>query len=498
MRKFMKTLMKFGLIISFLCINFLSSPAQTTTDALKSKLSYDPSKMFQTDQTQLLQLKKITVSVTGAVKNPGSYIFSSSDRVDRALQMAELYDELIKQDKVELLSKTEIFERKLDKFKPEDVNINDSKDKEKPRRNIVLYRRNGEIIKVDIPRYFATRDEKWNPFLFDGDIIFVPRFDKKRDVVAVYGGVNVQGQIEFSEGDRITDAVQLAYGFTPRAVTDSIILVRYSTDNATLHEEVAKWTEIQKSSDKNLILQPGDRIIVPEQEDRREDYNVTVSGEVRFPGVYPITRDQTRLSEIIRKAGGITGNASLKSAAVYRNEIEPKDVRMELLMTNRGNTTVEDTSNFIIENEVRLNRGVVSLDFEKLIMDNDKNHDVILKSGDVINIPSALRTVYVYGQVVLPGNIPFVEGEGVEYYVNRAGGFTDHSRKGDVMIIKRGTRQWLSPSETKIEEGDYVWVPKAPERSFSYYMTIGSQAASIISVAVSIVLVIIQIRLLNK
>ncbi|MBN1397048.1 MAG: SLBB domain-containing protein [Bacteroidetes bacterium] len=494
----MNTLIKFSLIVSFICFNHFSLPAQTTTDALKSTMSYDPSKMFQTDQTQLLQAKKITISVTGAVKNPGSYIFNSSDRVDRALQMAELYDELIKQDKVELLSKTEIFERKLDKFKPDNVNIPDSKDKEKPRRNVLLYRRTGDVIKVDIPKYFATRDEKWNPFLYDGDIVFVPRFDKKKDVIAVYGGVNVQGQIEYSEGDRIADAVQLAYGFTSRAVTDSIVLVRYSTDNASLHEEVVNWTEIQKSLDKNLILQPGDRIVVPEREDRREDYHVTVSGEIRFPGIYPITRNQTKLSEIIQKAGGVTDNASLKSASVYRNDIVPKDVRMELLMTNRGNTTVEDTTNFIIENEVRLNRGVVSLDFEKLIMDNDKNHDVILKSGDVINIPSALRTVYVYGQVVLPGNIPFVEGEDVEYYVNRAGGFTDHSREGDVMIIKRGTRQWLSPSETKIEEGDYVWVPKQPERSFSYYMTVGSQAASIISVAVSIVLVIIQVRLLNK
>ncbi len=77
----------------------------------------------------------------------------------------------------------------------------------------------------------------------------------------------------------------------------------------------------------------------------------------------------------------------------------------------------------------------------------------------------------------MPGNITFVEGESVDYYVKKAGGFTDHSRSGDIMIIKRGTRQWMTPSETKIEEGDYIWVPKEPDRPFSYYMTmIGSSS----------------------
>jgi protein involved in polysaccharide export with SLBB domain len=493
----MKTFIKWNATIFSVCITFLPLMAQTT-DALKSTMNYDPAKMFQSDQTQLMQARKISVSVTGAVKNPGSYIFNSADRVDRAVQMAEQYDQLMKQDKIDQYNKSDIFERKIDKYKPDDVNIPDIKAEEKPRRNVLLYRRTGEVIRVDIPKYYVTKDERWNPFLFDGDIIFVPRFEKKKDMFAVYGGVNVPGQIEYSEGDRITDAIQLAYGFTFRANTDSLILCRYADDNISIKEHVIRWSEVQKSSEKNLTLQPGDRILIPEREELREDYNVTISGEVRFPGVYPITRDQTKLSTIIKKAGGITKNASLKSALVYRNEIVSKDVRMEMLMTSRGNTTVEDTSNFIIENEVRLNRGVVSIDFEKLLNDKDANQDIILQTGDVIVVPSTLKTVYVYGQVVVPGNISFVDGENVDYYIKKAGGFTDHSRSGDVMIIKRGSRQWLTPSETKIEEGDYIWVPKTPDRSFSYYMTVGSQAAAIISTAVSIVLVIIQIRLLNK
>jgi protein involved in polysaccharide export with SLBB domain len=494
----MKTLIKYSIFFSLLYFNVQSISAQTSTDALKSTMNYDPAKMFQSDQTQLMQARKISVSVTGAVKNPGSYIFNSSDRVDRAIQMAEQYDQLMKQDKIDQYNKSDMFERKIDKFKPDDVNIPDIKAEEKPRRNVLLYRRKGEVIKVDIPKYFVTKDERWNPFLFEGDIIFVPRFEKKKDMFAVYGGVNVPGQIEFSEGDRITDAIQLAYGFTSRAIVDSIILCRYGEDNISVIEQVLRWKELEKSVEKNIVLQRGDRIVVPEREELREDFHVTISGEIRFPGIYPITRDQTKLSTIIQKAGGITDNASLKSAVVYRNEVTSKDLRIEHIMTRRGNTTIEDTTNFVIENELRLNRGIVRVDFEKLLNENDKTQDVFLRAEDVIVIPSLMKTVYVYGQVVFPGNITFLEGESPDYYINRAGGFTEHARSGDIMIIKHGTRQWMEPSETKVEDGDYIWVPKEPDRPFSYYMTVGSQAAAIVSVAVSIVLVIVQVRLLNK
>ena len=84
--------------------------------------------------------------------------------------------------------------------------------------------------------------------------------------------------------------------------------------------------------------------------------------------------------------------------------------------------------------------------------------------------------------------------EKYKYYINKAGGYTDNARTGDVMIIKRATRQWISPADAEIEEGDCVWVPKVPERSSIYYWTLIGQMASIISVAVSIVILTVQLK----
>ena len=109
-------------------------------------------------------------------------------------------------------------------------------------------------------------------------------------------------------------------------------------------------------------------------------------------------------------------------------------------------------------------------------------------------MPRLKRTVYVFGQVVTPGHLPLVPGQDAQYYVDRAGGFTERALTGDLKIVKAKTRQWLSPEETTIEDGDYVWVPKEHEYSFGYYMSIIGQTAAIVSAAVSIVLLVVQIN----
>jgi protein involved in polysaccharide export with SLBB domain len=129
-----------------------------------------------------------------------------------------------------------------------------------------------------------------------------------------------------------------------------------------------------------------------------------------------------------------------------------------------------------------------------LFVHQDSTQDVFLQTEDYIAVPSKKKTIYVFGQVVTAGHVPYVIGENVDYYIRKAGGVTESARSGDVKIIKAKTRQWLSPGETTIEEGDYVWVPKEIERSFSYYMNIIGQTAAVVSAAVSIVLLVIQIN----
>jgi protein involved in polysaccharide export with SLBB domain len=242
----------------------------------------------------------------------------------------------------------------------------------------------------------------------------------------------------------------------------------------------------------NVALVSGDRIVVKERPDVREDYHVFIDGEVRYPGTYPITKENTKLSKIIEWAGGFTEFASLSAAEVVRSTVPANEQSMERALSLRGSVMFEDTIDYRIESELRINHEAVSVNFSDLFVKKDTASDIVLQNGDWIRIPSVRKTVFVFGQVVTPGHVPFVQGERYKYFIKKAGGYTDNARSSDVMIIKRATRQWLSPGETELEEGDCVWVPKEPERPFTYYLNIVGQTASIISVAVSIVLLTIQ------
>ena len=167
---------------------------------------------------------------------------------------------------------------------------------------------------------------------------------------------------------------------------------------------------------------------------------------------------------------------------------------IERLKSIRGGVSPEDSSYFYLETNLRIQKEAVSVDFQKLFKQNDSSQDIIVQDGDEIVVPSLKSSVYVFGQVASPGHIPFAEKADVDYYIRKVGGFTDRARSGDMRIVKARTRQWLSPSETTIEEGDFVWVPKALERPFSYYLNIVGQVASIISVAASIIILASQAR----
>jgi len=93
----------------------------------------------------------------------------------------------------------------------------------------------------------------------------------------------------------------------------------------------------------------------------------------------------------------------------------------------------------------------------------------------------------------LPGHVPFVDGKDAKYYIEKAGGFTDHANKGELKIIKAKTKQWLAPGDTRLEEGDFIWIPAEADRPFGYYMTVASQAATVLSVILGVAILAVQI-----
>jgi len=163
-----------------------------------------------------------------------------------------------------------------------------------------------------------------------------------------------------------------------------------------------------------------------------------------------------------------------------------------------SNIIPEDTNYFYLENQLRVLTEGSSLDFRKI---DDPNSDIAkykLESGDIIVIPPIQNSVYVFGQVLRPGHVTYIEGKDYNYYVSEASGLGELAETDEIMVIKGGSRAWISPirSEVNIEEGDYIYVPKQNLRSFrSYvfeYSVYVSLLASIAAILLSIVTILNQ------
>lgn len=416
----------------------------------------------------LLVPRTVLVTVQGTVLTPGSYALPAHNRVDKAIEEANR------------LPRPQLAEKR------EEILAMMSQ------RSIRVVHKDGSSSRVDIPKFRATRDDALNPYLREGDVVVVPLFDDVRGTIGIHGEVNAPARFEYVEGDSVSDALKLAYGLTPRARADSVELLRFSAVGDRLESTIFDAEALAAGRMANMALQPGDRLVVRRSVEQRGDYKVRVVGEVQYPGVYALTRGSTRLSEIIEKAGGFTPDASLAGAEIVRSSFEREAVDLERIESLRGGVPDEDSAYYQVETALRLRKEVVNADFHRLFVDGDSTQNVILRHDDVILVPRRRNTVYVFGQVVSPGYVPYVEGKSYAYYVAQAGGLTNRARDGDLKIVKGRTRQWLEPDETEIEPGDQVWVPKDLEYPFSYYMNLIGQTASIVSVAVSIVLLALQ------
>jgi len=381
-------------------------------------------------------------------------------------------------------------------------------------RGIKLKRVTGEELTIDLQKFRLNGDFANNPYLKNDDVIIFPAYDIGRNFISVSGAVNFPGVFLYVEGDKLSDVLDLVGGINPAYENvDSVEISRLSYDGQT-------QTNIKIAIDKDFVIQRGDRLRFLAYETQKKNFYVTVIGEVKMPSNVPITKDHTTLYEVIQACDGFTELASLKRARVYKrntlsifleemyniNLNEQPDLEnpryrniilnLELaLMYRMSNVVTEDTNYFNLENQLRVLIEGSSLDFRKI---NDPNSDIakyIVQSGDVIIIPPIEHSVYVFGQVLRPGYVTFIYGKDYSYYINEAGGFGELAEDDDVMIIKGGSRAWISPlkDEVKIEEGDYIYVPKQSLRTLRSYILEYSVYMSLLASIAAILLSIVTI-----
>jgi len=358
-------------------------------------------------------------------------------------------------------------------------------------RNITLRHKNGTSQRIDLYKYFATQDEKYNPYLIEGDVINLPKYDWEAKFIAINGAVQFPGNYEYIEGDDLETAMQLSRGFTSMSNTDSILISRLEPGAQRVNNIYVSYED-----NKKMKLERNDRILVSAISEQRKGFTVLLVGEVMKPGPYFITLSSTKLSDIIKEAGGITPNAYLPISEVYRRVdtffIQKNRDSIENIYSQRLNDVIanrDESESF--QQDTRYKIGRVNVDFEKLA-NGDESQNITLHDGDIVYIGDNKKQVYVYGQVNRPGFVPYKEGADYHYYVNAAGGLADRADEDELRVIKFKTREWMEPGETKIQSNDFVYVPKIIKRDFTYDIDLIAKIAAVVGSIVTLALLIIQ------
>lgn len=365
----------------------------------------------------LSSLRRIRVNVLGEVSSPGAYVATSMSPASELVRLAG--------GLIEGASE----------------------------RNITISRRGGARDRLDLTRYHNTGDLSADPPILDGDVIFVPH---AKAFVSITGGVARPEEFELVDGETIRSLIEVAGGLARGAAADTVEISTVTEDGTRR----SMLIDLGSTEGAAYMLQDGDEVVVRFDPRWRAMTRVAVEGEVSFPGEYGITEGEDRLSDVIRRAGGVTEDASLGLARVVRTSVEGTE---DLEYTRLMEMDVDDMSPSeyaYYKSRSRQLPGTLSVDFKKALV-GDASQDPLLLGGDRIEIPKRETMVEVIGQVARPGRVTHVPGERLGYYVRQAGGYTpDASRSGTRVINAMTGERRRARRAGELQPGDVVWVPE--------------------------------------
>lgn len=336
---------------------------------------------------------------------------------------------------------------------------------------------------------------------FDAVTIFNKWDMAQKDKVRIAGAVNKPGDFEFRRNMTVCDLVKLAGGLRRFASTVSAELTRVTPSEAgpkTEQIDINLSNALTGDPECNIALQEDDYLFIRTVPDWNIYRKVTISGEVNFPGDYPLQKGE-RLSSLIKRAGGYTGKAYLRGAVFTRQSVKDaqqkqlndmvNSLERELLAMSssaQSMTLSKDDADTLSrqykERRVFVDslrhldpqgRMTIALDQPSKLKGTPS--DLELEDSDTLNIPACPNTVQVVGAVMSMGNFVYEPQKDYGYYINKSGGFRKTADKKRVFIVKAdGTavnpqngsfhwndsdRAWRSGSRGDIEPGDVVVVP---------------------------------------
>jgi len=394
------------------------------------------------------------VSIKGAVYRPGEYELKEGMTVRNLIEEADGIRE-------DAFGNRAIIHRLKDDLSPEIVSFEPEK-----------------LLNGSIPDIVLKKEDR---------VTLYSRFDLKEGYyVSMEGEVANPGVFLYEEGITVQDLILLAGGLKESASVQRIEISRRVKDarptssnrkTAIIYEQNITTDLRDSSSFARFILAPFDEVVIRPAPGYSVQKNAFIEGEAIYTGKYTLQAKGDRISDLVKRAGGLTPEAYLEGAVLVRtrNLTRAEQSNIEQGLNNLLKQSYEaGGSTAVVQND--LNRIAqkksdnVGIDLRKILAHPGSEYDLLLNDGDTLRIPKLLQTVRVNGEVLYPTLVRYDKEMGFKDYILDAGGFSERSSKKKSYVVYangsvKGTRSFLFFRHyPKITPGAEIYVPMKRER----------------------------------
>ena len=304
--------------------------------------------------------------------------------------------------------------------------------------------------------------------------------------VVIGGAVRKSGRFPYRDGMTLRDLVLLANGVEESAYLQEAEIarlpesreggrtattIRVPLDSTYLFERNLNAIYVgppglaaPAGGAPEIPLRPYDNVLILRQPNWELQRTVTLSGEVRYPGVYSLKNKSERISDLIARAGGLTEEAYADG---------------------------------IVFNRSQGNIGRVGVELSVALKRPESSDNLILRDGDFITIPPYNSVVTIKGAVNLPSTVAYVPGRSLDYYISAAGGASRTGDEGRAFVLQPSGKleavrgRFLMPSTQPVPRpGSVVTVPEKDPTDKKDYTAIAGSIASILTATVAIIVAI--------
>lgn len=375
-----------------------------------------------------------------------------------------------------------------------------------------------EMVRINIDQA-AGGDESHNVVLRDRDVLTIYSNNqaafRPQAAVEILGAIHKPGTYTRARNMNLADLLAIAGGLLPNASDMIEITSSYAPKEATPVLIPAK-----DAFRHSIELKDGDVVTIPSISNYRiRPATVTVLGAVERPGPYTINESSKKLTDIIKRSGGLVQNAfpvgvqflrkpellktmsqqaltgrllavlEIVNESEYRRAVAQADFeKLKALRTasdsspsiaipglgqTGGDASLPINSDLVravldrqtvsparpLTNEDLIPAGNMNVNLPKAMTQPGKEDDIELMDGDIIIVPEKPTTVSVVGAVMIPSSVVFAPGKNIQHYLDRSGGWTLDASKEGMLLIKPNGSVIKAKTSTKVELGDVIFVP---------------------------------------